>query len=476
MIIFDSKKNLLIVSLAVAAMAVSFFIHIGPAAKLGLYEHVRKADGYIAEKKYKKALSCLHKAFETSPESKSIGTELVNGYLAWARHLNSEGDVDLAIEKMTIAYELMPSSLTVMNDLAYYLSSRAVERSFEGSAILAKEDLDIAIILAAESGKIRTNIANYFFNRAIDARDRKDQDTLFLCLETSYDLRPRFETITFLGLSFYDCGELEDAIFYWDKALALRPDDLDVQRNIERAEKEMLLEDSGETLSTMDFEVVIYREDGGDSGYLEEQLLDVYNTVGSDLEYYPPPGTRIFVYDENNFRDIFKKDGIIRGFYDGNVRIALGEDLAETFTTGVVAHEYTHAVLSAITENRCPVWLHEGIAVYEQSRYIDIGTENVEEVLAGGGRLSLSEIEGCFGDLRNRKALATAYEAAYMAVLFMLDEWGWQGLRDLLQGIKEEGHYANAIDEMFYISVSTFEDMWNNFAKDQLLPEPSPSS
>ncbi len=469
MVIFDSKKNFIIVSAVVTVAVVSFLVNVGPASKSGLYVDIRKANRHIKAKNYDKGLLLLHKAFEEAPDSRTIGEELANGYLEYARHLNSEGDVDLAIEKVAVAYEMMPTSLPVINDLAYYLSARAVERSFRGNMVSAREDLAIAVMLTAESGKIKTNIANYFFNRAIDARDRKDTDTLFLCLETSYTLRPRFETIAFLGTSFYGIGDLENAVFYWNKALSLSPDDTDVKKNIERAEKEMLLEEFGETLSTEDFEVVVYGEDGLDRDSLEDHLLVVYSTVGKDLEYYPPPGTRIVVYKENDFRDVFQKDGIIRGFYDGNIRIALSGDSSEVFSTGVLAHEYTHAVISAITENKCPVWLHEGLAVYEQARYIDIGLEKVAGALKIGNSLSLSQLDETFGDVSDPNALKLAYEEAYTAVLFIIDEWGWAGVRGLLQGIREEGHFANAFDEKLFISVSMFEDMWNDFVKKKLI-------
>ena len=129
-----------------------------------------------------------------------------------------------------------------------------------------------------------------------------------------------------------------------------------------------------------------------------------------------------------------------------------------------MTHEYTHAVISMMTDNKCPVWLQEGIAVFEQSRYMPVAltyfknTGRDEEK-----RLSINGLESGFLDVSNTEALGASYEGSYTAVLFILDKWGWAGLKGMLQLIKEGQHYANAMDEEFYVSVKVFEDMWNEY-------------
>jgi tetratricopeptide (TPR) repeat protein len=469
MAMFDSKKNLIAVASAVAAAMAAFFISTVPAKKSGLYEHIRKAESYIKSGKYDRGIFFLKKAYEAAPGSQVIADEMARGHLEYARHLSSLGEIEGALEQASAAYEAAPSNRSVVNDLAYYLSVRAAKKAFDGRIDKAAEELAIVRKLAETSGTVSTNIANYLFNRALDARDLKDTSALFLLLKTSCMLRPRFETFVFLGTSFYDERNFEKAVFYWEKALSLRPDSIDVRKNIEKAEKEALMGARESTLSTSDFEVIIYGDLGVERGFLEKYLFDVYKNVGRDLEFYPSAGTKIIVYDESDFRNIFQKDGIIRGFYDGNIRIAITGDIAEVFESGVIAHEYAHAAVSALTANNCPIWLHEGIAVHQQSRYGDIKLTAVERALKKGGKLSLDEVEDAFEKQSGLEELVFAYEAAYTSVLFIIDEWGLTGLRELLQGIREEGHYANALDEKFYISVSIFEKKWNDFVSKRLL-------
>ena len=42
-------------------------------------------------------------------------------------------------------------------------------------------------------------------------------------------------------------------------------------------------------------------------------------------------------------------------------------------------------------------------------------------------------------------------------------------INDLLKRIKGGAHYANAVDEEFYVSVQIFEKMLNEYAKDKIL-------
>jgi len=131
----------------------------------------------------------------------------------------------------------------------------------------------------------------------------------------------------------------------------------------------------------------------------------------------------------------------------------------------ILSHEYTHAVISMMTNNNCPVWLHEGIAVYEQSKYDTLNLSYLETFINNGGIVSLEELEKGFTEHENREILGVSYAGSYMAVSFILDKWGWPGLRGLLARVKEGKHFANAIDEEFYLSTEAFEDMCNKYIK-----------
>ncbi|MBF0253311.1 MAG: hypothetical protein HQL29_05785 [Candidatus Omnitrophica bacterium] len=182
---------------------------------------------------------------------------------------------------------------------------------------------------------------------------------------------------------------------------------------------------------------------------------------------YPSLDTTIIFYTEKDFRDAFNKSGIVRAFYDGKIRMLVyGQVDSEEFVS-VIAHEYTHALVSILTDNKCPVWLHEGLAVREESLYYPRKLDFLRNFLAAGGVLSIEVLDKGFDENEDARKLALAYEAAYSAVDFILDKWGWNGMQRLLKRIKNGTHYINAIDEEFYVTDEMFETMWGDYVKDK---------
>lgn len=460
-------RNFVIALLIVIAAASAFYIYTLSGRKIGLYQHIRKAHEYIEEGKYEKAIYMLHKAYEESPKSENIRDALLRGYVEYGRYLKNEGDLNAAIDYMDMAYEMAPKSSLVINELAFYYAKKAVIESEGKDYVTAIRTLQKATDLAIKSKKIRRNIANLLYNEAVDAYQANDGTTVLLCLNTSYMLWPRFETLDFLGQYYYKDHDLDNALFYWEKALSTRPEDTVMKEKVEGAKKEVAAEGKMRVIEMPHFDIQLYKDYDVDIGILRGILDDIYRQVGSDLGYYPPPGTKIILYTEEDFREIFNKEGIVRGFYDGSIRIAVSGKIAGPYLSVVIGHEYAHAIVSIITDNKCPIWLHEGIAVYEQGKDTTQSVEHIKEAVSEGKRITIQELQDGFAQTENMDALTLSYQGSYTAVSFMLDRWGWSGLSSLLGAIKREGHFTNALDEEFYISVPVFEEMWNEYLIDK---------
>jgi len=223
-------------------------------------------------------------------------------------------------------------------------------------------------------------------------------------------------------------------------------------------------------IETPHFNVELYGEYKIDPKDLQDVLDNIYYEVGEDLNYYPPEGTRLIFYDERDFKNIFQKEEPIRAFYDGSIKMIFIPDPNDPMFKTILAHEYTHALVSMMTDNNCPVWLQEGIAVYEQTRYSKITPTYLRQALVSGHMLSLRDLEKSFkNETGEYKVLGLNYESALSAVRFIVDTWGWAGLEGLLQAIKKGKHFANAIDEEFYITVTVFNEMWNDYVRKELI-------
>ncbi|MFH1836613.1 MAG: DUF1667 domain-containing protein [Candidatus Omnitrophota bacterium] len=429
--------------------------------QIGLYQYVRKAHKYMENGKYDKAIYVLHKAYEEAPDNKDIEEQLMSAYIRYSRALEEKGKIDKATDTLEIAYEMNDNNISVVYELAYLYAKRAVTESANkniGQALdLSLRSVDIAL----RSKKVRKSISIYFFNQAVEAFRKNDDETVLLSLNASYVLNPGFEILDLFGRHYYRKNNLERALFYWEKAGKIRPQDEGIKSNILKVQRELTLKRDQKTVETEYFNVGFYGDNTIDTESLKRILGKIYNEVGEDLAFYPPRNTPIIFYDEKDFRDIFRQSGIVRAFYDGgSIRIGLNVNIGDPLFTAIMAHEYTHAVISMLTDNKCPIWLHEGLAVLEQSKYIKPVSSDLAMRVKEGEKITLEEVDKGFSEVEKER-LTLSYEAAHTAALFMLDKWGWNGIRGILERIKRGKHYANAIDEEFYVTREGFERMWN---------------
>jgi len=465
--------NLIIFLLLILIVGEFSYIFSQRNRKEGLYVHVNKAREYMEEEKYEKAISLLCKAFEKAPRSKDIKDNLIYGYVQYARFLGEKDDVDGAIENLQSAYAVDEKQSAVVHDLAYFYCKKAIQNSDQNKPGAARAYLQDATHLAVKSRRIRSSISNYLFNEAVESYNKGGKETVLVCLNMSYLLKKRPETLDFLAQCYYRWSDLEMALFYWEEALKLaqskkQPPEKDItelREKIEKVKKEMPVKKKMQRIETEHFNVRLHRDYKMNVSVLRGILGKIYNRVGEDLDFYPPPDTPMIFYNEKDFREIFKQRGIVRAFYDGNIRIVFTTDFDNPSFASVAAHEYTHAVISMLTDNKCPIWLHEGIAVYEQQRYAPIVLRNLRRAVKKDKKLSIEEMEKGFKDPADETELTMSYESAYTAVSFILDTWGWSGVRRMLRRIKNGQHFANAIDEEFYLSVRVFEDMWNDYIR-----------
>lgn len=112
--------------------------------------------------------------------------------------------------------------------------------------------------------------------------------------------------------------------------------------------------------------------------YAAETLEAAYERIGADLGYYPPGRVRVEIYpDSDRFTAVttltkqeIETSGTIALCKFDRLMITSPRVLARGYGfRDTLAHEYIHFVLSRKTANQVPLWLHEGIAKFEETRW-----------------------------------------------------------------------------------------------------------
>jgi len=102
----------------------------------------------------------------------------------------------------------------------------------------------------------------------------------------------------------------------------------------------------------------------------------------------------------------------------------------------VLWHEFCHVVTLNKTHNKMPRWLSEGISVYEETRRDPSWGQSISpayrEMILGDDLTPVSELSGAFLRPPSSKHLMFAYFESALVVEFLVDHFGIEALRSIL--------------------------------------------
>lgn len=430
---------------------------------VGIFEYVRKGDDLLDNGDFKGSIRNFEKAYDASPENEVIAAKLRNAYFDYAAHLAETGDYNKSIGCLNRATTVMPGP-RAFGKLALAYAGKACEAMRAGRNAEARSNFDSAFEAAAPYAASSRNLGIFLFNEAIkDYGTGKDDEAIILLKKSSlaYKNASAFEL---LGDIYYDKIELKRARFYFGKGFSLDPGNHNIRGKLKKAIIDLRSAQNRGSEESPHFDI---RYDKGlpvDTGIVKDILERCYFDVGGDLKYFPASKTVVVFYSQDDFDKIFMMSGGTRAIYDGNIRIPMPEgsvpvnELAE-----YICHEYTHAVISAKTDNNCPVWLSEGLAVWEAHKYTGAPLPAEKGWFPDDAKFNIRSLYAGFDHYNEpERKIRGDYALAYSAVRFIIDNWGMAGMVGILDRIKSGKHFTNAIDEEFFISEKEFERRWKS--------------
>ena len=133
-----------------------------------------------------------------------------------------------------------------------------------------------------------------------------------------------------------------------------------------------------------------------------------------------------------------------------------------------LVHEYTHLIVSRLAFDAVPVWLQEGIARFEQTRWRrppEVALNATEQALLTTGLkkgrlISFDEMHPSMAKLPSQEAAALAYAEVYTLVGWMHGKIGYKGLRDALAAQKDGKSARRAVSEALDKSWAAVDKEW----------------
>jgi len=137
-----------------------------------------------------------------------------------------------------------------------------------------------------------------------------------------------------------------------------------------------------------------------------------------------------------------------------------------------ISHEYMHYLILKLTKNKAPIWFHEGMAKYEETRwrngpsYLSSFYQTLlARALSEGKLIRFDQMEPSLVSLENPEDVQLAYAEAASAIEFILMKSGYDGLQKVMRqmAITNQKGAGKAIQEVLGLPFSEFEDTWKGF-------------
>jgi tetratricopeptide (TPR) repeat protein len=232
-----------------------------------------------------------------------------------------------------------------------------------------------------------------------------------------------------------------------------------------------------------DGKVVVFHRSGSDEilvPYIQDTVKRTIDVVGKDLGHKPDHPILVeLVPDRSSLADMtgltaeeIETSGVIAVCKYGRLLITSPRATLSGFGwLDTASHELVHMIISEKTRNQVPIWLHEALAKYEDSRWREgeplhrpgltpDRESQLAKALRGGNLITFEQMHPSMALLPSREATALAFSEVFTVTQFLLERKGYRGIRDLLGHIRDGDSDMRAIEKVSGLNQEVFEGAW----------------
>jgi len=242
------------------------------------------------------------------------------------------------------------------------------------------------------------------------------------------------DTLAMLGFVQFAGDHTAEAIRWWKKSLALRPD-ATVSQYLDKAERESKAESEFSQRESSHFNLHFEGKDTSEA--FRRELLSAldsdFDDLVRDLGYSPRNNIAVTLYTQQAFFDVTQAPAWSGAINDGKLRIPVNGVASITPELArVLKHELTHSFVAQITGNRCPTWLNEGMAQMEEGKSTASDGHTLSQMFSGGAEIPYNMLEGSFMNFSGNEA-RLAYAESLAAAEYIRDTYGMGEMQHILE-------------------------------------------
>ncbi len=347
----------------------------------------------------------------------------------------------------------------------------AIDLSNQGQFKEAASILEKAVKMDRDNKRFRTNLAAIYLNHAFAVHgDRKSNSYQMnhvarkLAEKALRHDRSLAEAHLLIGDVAYDSQDLHRAKLSWTKAKLLKPSLRGIQERLNKLESEYSVERHFDRTGNAYFDLRYQDAIKPTTAVgLINALRGAREAVGRDFRYWPRHKLVVLIYSEEGFARIRQGPDWVAGVYDGKIRIPASTTNSEVDALKpTLYHEYTHALIHDLTQNRCPVWLNEGLAEFQESKIRRPDLRLLRTATRTDRLIPIANLDQAFKDADFQVA-GLAYQESYSVVKYLENRFGFARLNRTLKRLSQGSSMDEALRDEYRLSASLLEQRWKKW-------------
>ena len=222
-------------------------------------------------------------------------------------------------------------------------------------------------------------------------------------------------------------------------------------------------------------------QDGILLGYLIDALERTYQTMAQHYGFRPREKVRVELFPNTeafylasalSVRDI-EVTGAVGLTKFNKLQFLSPRALAHGYRwLDAISHEYMHYLIVKLTANKAPIWFHEGLAKYEETRWRNGPTylSPLYQTLLADAQtenrlIGFSKMEPSLIHLETPAAVQLAYAQAASAIEFIIEQVRHDGLKIIMDRMAESETpgAGESIRQVMALEFVQFEESWKVF-------------
>jgi len=389
----------------------------------------------------------------------------------------AEQDWASVIGKLRQQVYQRPGHPATRKQLAIAHNNYGLQLAGQGQLAQAVLELQEALEIDPTEPGFAQNLAQLHLRIAQQAYAEGHEPTARQAIERAVAVNPKqASAYALLGQIEYNVQRLKEARRAWETAMQLDPTLPNLKAQLDRVVAELPVESKFERLSQVWFDIRYTERLERPAGFdIRDTLLRARREIGGDFQSWPKQKLVVLVYSAEQFHQLRQDTPEwVAGQFDGKIRVPLPDkNLDKAAVTGILFHEYTHALVHQLTDNRCPLWFNEGLAEYERWKGQEPAWRTLRPALAAGALLPWDALTSQFSTAASQVEVSLAYEQAHSIVHYLIERYGFWRIRQLLKAFANGSPPETVMPAQLHVKWPKLQEQWETWLRERTkIPAP----